>query len=300
MTEFRAEPASHSTHVLAEGPVWVPETSSLIWIDVERGTVLEGRIADGAILVTRQLDFAGRVGAAVRGDDGSLLVAAHDRLVLVAPDGERLEGPRLVASDVNSRSNDGACDPDGRFLVGTLALDDREGDEFLYRLEHDGSLTVMDSDLTLSNGIAWSPDGTLLYSTDTVPGIVWVRDYDATTGEYGPRREHLHIEDGSPDGICVDAEGHLWVAIWGAGEVRSFTPEGRPGDTVGVPAPHVSSVAFVGDRLDRLLITTASRDLSADERLRHPHAGRLFLADVHARGIPTTPWSSAARSAFDH
>lgn len=297
MTEFRAEPVSQNTHVLAEGPVWVRETSSLIWIDIERGTVYEGRIEGGAITVTRQLDFDGRVGAAVPGDDGSILVAAHDRLVMVTPDGERIDGPTLVASGVDGRANDGACDPDGRFLVGTLALDDREGEEYLYRLEHDGSLTVIDADLTLSNGIAWSPDGRLLYSTDTIPGAIWVRDYDASTGEYGPRRKHLQIEDGYPDGICVDAAGFLWIAIWGAGEVRSFTPDGRAGDTVSVPAPHASSVAFVGDDLDRLLITTASRDLTAAERLQYPDAGRLFLADVGVSGVPTTRWSSSALAA---
>ena len=288
---FTARPASRSRHVLAEGPVWMPETSEVLWIDVERGSVHIGRIVDGIVEQARQLDFDGRVGAAVPGDRGSLLVAAHDRLVIVGPDGARRDGPILVAPGVASRSNDGGCDPDGRFLVGTLALDDRTGQEFLYRLEHDGSLTVLDSDLTLSNGLAWSPDGRLLYSTDTVPGVIWVRDYDPESGATGPRRRHLHIEQGFPDGICVDSRGFLWVAIWGEGEVRSFTPAGEPSDTVRVPAPHVSSVAFVGDGLDRLLITTASRDLDEDGLLRHPDAGRLFLADVGVTGAPTTAWS---------
>ncbi|GAA3860591.1 hypothetical protein GCM10022381_01280 [Leifsonia kafniensis] len=294
MTEFRATPASHTSHVLAEGPVWNPATSSVLWVDVEEGSVFEGRIADGTVELTRQLDFDGRVGAAVPADDGSLLVAAHDRLVVVSSDGDRFDGPALIATGVLSRANDGACDPAGRFVVGTLALDEREGEEFLYRLEDDGSLVALDSDLTLSNGIAWSPGGTVLYSTDTIPGIIWARDYDVETGAVGARRQHLHIQDGFPDGICVDARGYLWVAIWGAGEVRSFSPAGIPSDTVRVAAPHVSSVAFVGDGLDRLLITTAARDLSAAERLVYPDAGRLFLADVQTTGTPTTPWAASA------
>jgi sugar lactone lactonase YvrE len=291
---FTATSASTGRHLLAEGPVWVAETSSLLWIDVERGTVFEGHLTDGHIDVDQQFQFDGRVGAAARGDDGSLLVATHDRLVVVEPGGERRGGPRLIPSGVDSRSNDGAVDPAGRFLVGTLALDGRESEESLYRLEHDGVLTTLDSDLTLSNGIAWSPDGTTMYSTDTVPGIIWARDYDVATGQVGQRRRHLHIEDGFPDGICVDSRGSLWVAIWGAGEVRSFTPAGIPGDTVRVPAPHVSSVAFVGDALNQLLITTASRDVSPAEQLDYPDAGRLFLAHVGVTGLPTALWSASA------
>ncbi|MBG6106438.1 SMP-30/gluconolactonase/LRE family protein [Frigoribacterium sp. CG_9.8] len=294
MTVFDAVRASSERHVLAEGPVWVADSSQLIWIDVEEGTVFLGRIRGAQIEQTQRFDFDGRVGAAVPGTDGSLLVAAQDRLVVIAADGSRIDGPLIVADGVDSRSNDGAVDPAGRFLVGTLALDGREGQESLYRWERDGSLTTIDSDLTLSNGLVWSPDGTLMYSTDTVPGIIWVRDYDAVSGVCGARRQFVHIEHGYPDGICVDARGHLWVAIWGAGEVRSFDPYGVAGNTVTVPVPHVSSVAFVGDDLDWLLITTASRDLSPVELADYPGAGFLFLANVGVTGTPTTLWDCAA------
>jgi sugar lactone lactonase YvrE len=292
---FEALPASSRRHILAEGPVWVTETGTILWIDVEAGHVFEGRLEGDRVEESWKLDFDGRIGAAVPGVDGSVLVATTDHLVVVAPDGERLEGPVIVPLGLRSRSNDGACDPAGRFLVGTLALDDREGDERLYRVEDDGSLTTLDSDLALSNGLGWSPDGTLFYSTDTTPGVIWVRDYDAETGVTGPRREHLRIEGGHPDGLCVDSRGYLWVAIWGGGEVRSFSPDGTPGATVTVPCPHPSSVAFVGDDLDTLLITTASRDLSEAELVRYPDAGRLFLARVGATGTPTFPWSASWR-----
>jgi sugar lactone lactonase YvrE len=292
MTYFTAVPLRGERHILAEGPVWIAETSSVLWVDVERGRVFEGVLTEGAIEQTARLDFPGRVGAAVRGDDGSLLVATERRLVIVAPDGTRTDGPAVVADGIASRVNDGACDPLGRFVIGTLALDEREGTERLLRVGHDGSLTVIDSDLTLSNGLAWSPDGSLLYSTDSVPGVIWVRDYDAASGKFGTRREHLRFGDGSPDGICVDVRGHLWVAIWGAGEVRSFDPDGVAGDTVRVAAPHVSSVAFVGDDRELLLITTASRDLDASELPAYPNAGRLFLVDVGVAGAPTTRWNA--------
>jgi sugar lactone lactonase YvrE len=281
--------------VLSEGPVWVAETSTILWIDVELGSVFGGRLEGGLVEESWKLDFEGRVGAAVPAVDGSLLVATANRVVVVTPSGSRLNGPVIVAPGVERRTNDGACDPAGRFLVGTLPLDDRTSQDFLYRVEDDGSLTTIDSDLTLSNGLGWSPDGRLLYSTDTIPGTIWVRDYDAATGAIGPRRQHLQIEDGSPDGLCVDASGNLWVAIWGSGEVRSFSPDGELAGTVNVPCPHPSSVAFVGDGLDRLLVTTASRDLSEAELRQYPDAGRLFLADVETTGTPTFAWSASWR-----
>jgi sugar lactone lactonase YvrE len=275
--------------------VWVARTSTVLWIDVEAGSVFAGRLVGGRVEESLRLDFDGRVGAAVPGADGSLLVATHDRLVVVAPGGDRLDGAVLVPADQFSRSNDGKCDPAGRFLVGTMAMDGRVGGDRLYRVEDDGSLTTLDSDLTLSNGLGWSPDGSLFYSTDSVQGIVWVRDYDVPTGATGPRLAHLRFEGGVPDGLCVDSRGYLWVAIWGAGEVRSFAPDGELVATVKVPAPHTSSVAFIGDALDTLLITTASRDLDAAERRRYPDAGRLFLADVGATGTPIVPWSESWR-----
>jgi sugar lactone lactonase YvrE len=290
---FEARVASSRRNVLSEGPVWVAETSTVLWIDVEVGSVFEGRLEGGVVEESWKLDFEGRVGAAVPGVDGSLLVATANRLVVVPSSGGRLDGPVIVAPGVERRTNDGACDPAGRFLVGTLPLDDRMSQDFLYRVEDDGSLTTIDSDLALSNGLGWSPDGRLLYSTDTIPGTIWVRDYDSATGEMGPRREHLQIEDGSPDGLCVDANGNLWVAIWGSGEVRSFSHEGDLVATVSVPCPHPSSVAFIGDNLELLLITSASRDLSEAELRQYPDAGRLFLADVETTGTPTFAWSAS-------
>jgi sugar lactone lactonase YvrE len=281
--------------------VWVAETSTILWVDIEAGNVFEGRLDSGRtnertserIEESWKLDFDGLVGAAVPGVNGDVLVATHDRLVVVAPSGERHDGPAIVPDGQLSRANDGKCDPAGRFLVGTMALDERESSDRLYRVEDDGSLTTVDSDLTLSNGLGWSPDGSLFYNTDSIQGVIWRRDYDARTGATGLRREFLRFADGSPDGLCIDSRGNVWVAVWGAGEVRSYTPDGDLVAIVKVAAPHTSSVAFVGDSLDTLLITTASRDLDDAERRRYPDAGRLFLAHVSATGTPVSPWSES-------
>jgi sugar lactone lactonase YvrE len=199
--------------------------------------------------------------------------------------------PSIVPADKNSRLNDGAFAPAGRFLVGSVPLDAREREECLYQISQDGSVAIVDDDLTLSNGLAWSPDGSVLYSVDTTPGIVQARPHDAATGNGGGRAAVLRLGDGSPDGLCVDTDGNLWVAIWGAGEVRCYTPAGDRRATVTAPAPHTSSVAFVGSARDTLVITTARDELSSARRV--PFSGHLFIAHVYATGVPTTPWSAS-------
>lgn len=297
MTEYDAHVASEPRHILAEGPVWNAASGTVIWVDVVRGTVFEGTFSAGApsgalLSVRREWQFDGAVGAAVPGPDGSLLVAGQDRLVVVAADSTRTDGPLIVEAGDPSRSNDGAVDPAGRLLIGTMAFDELGGHDHLFLVEDDGSLRTLDTDLNISNGIAWSPDGRTMYNSDTIPGIIWARDYDAATATIGERRELFRV-GGNSDGICVDARGFIWVAAWGSGEARCYSPDGSLVDVVRVPAPHVSSVCFVGEGLDRLLITTASRDLDAAALARHPDAGRLFIADVGVAGIPTASWSGS-------
>jgi sugar lactone lactonase YvrE len=305
MITHTAQPASATRHQLAEGPVWDAPQERLLWVDIAAAEVHEGRL-EGHRVVTSRIhhlseadDEDNTVGAVVPALDGRLLVAGHRGLHILAPDGHDGDQLQVVAPHVRSRLNDGACDPAGRFLVGTMSLDGRAGAESLLRLEDDGGLTPLDSDLTLANGLAWSPDGRLLYTVDSVPGVVWVREYDTGSGRCGERREALRVTGGLPDGLCVDADGNLWLAVWGAGQVLHLAPDGRLLGVVEVPAPNTTSVAFVGHDLDLLLITTASTGLAEPESARFPDSGRLFVADVGVRGLPSTPWNGAIRT-FSH
>jgi sugar lactone lactonase YvrE len=195
-------------------------------------------------------------------------------------------GRRLLPRASGRRLNDGKPDPAGRFVVGTLSLTgDASSSEELFVVRAEG-LDRIDADLTLSNGLAWSADGGTLYSVDTNRRVVFRRPWSVADGTWGERTTHLSFATGYPDGICLDAEEHLWAAMWGLGEVRRYAPDGALVTTISVPAPHTSSVAFAGPDLDVLVITTASRDLAGDDLARHPAAGALFTVRPGVRGLP--------------
>lgn len=290
-----ALPATAESFQLAEGPVWDTARERLLWVDILGGAVLEGTLDGNHIDVTGRHVFDGMVGAVAVSEDGTLLVAAQEHLVVIRPDGTRENGPRLIGSGQPRRLNDGSTDPAGRFLVGSLSLAEPSECEVLLRLEDDWSITQVDTDLTLSNGLAWSSDGGLMYSVDSLRNTVFIREYDPRTGVVGPRRTHLQLQDGVPDGIALDAEDHLWVAVWGAGEVRRFTPTGSLVDRVTVPAPHTSCVAFAGDDLQTLIITTATEGLSAEQRQAHPYSGRLFTTRLDVPGLPVPTWAGPTK-----
>lgn len=294
MVTRAAVPATVEAFQLGEGPVWDAARHRLLWVDILAGEVLEGALDRDRVEVVRRHRFGGMVGAVAVADDGTLLVAAQEHLVVLAPDGTRQDGPRIVPQGERRRLNDAGTDPAGRFLVGTLALEGSSEDEVLVRLELDGGLTQLDSDLTLSNGLAWSADGTRMYSVDTLRRTVFVRDYDAESGVVGERRVHL-VVDGLPDGIALDAADHLWVAVWGAGQLRRYAPDGALVDRLAVPAPHTTSVAFAGPDLRTLVVTTGAAELDDEQRRGHPHSGRLFTARLDVPGLPLPTWSGVSR-----
>lgn len=286
--------ATEESFRLGEGPVWDGARHQLWWVDILGRAVLRGRLDGRRIDVLERLEFDdGMIGAVAVADDGGLLVAAQEHLLRVTADGARVHGPRVLPAGAGRRLNDGAVDPAGRFLVGSLSLGERTDRETLVRLEPDGSLSELDGDLGLSNGLAWSADGRTMFSVDTLRGTVFVRDYDVTTGAVGPRRTHLTFDDGTPghpDGITLDAEDHLWVAMWGGGEVRRFAPDGTLVSRLEVPAPNTTSVAFAGADLRTLVITTARHELTEEQLADFPDAGRLFTVRTDVPGQPMPTW----------
>jgi sugar lactone lactonase YvrE len=282
--------ATADTFVLAEGPVWDPLHRLVRWVDIRRGLVLGGVLGtDGSIAVVERIAFAGTMGAIALSASGTWIGANGDDLVEIA-DGEIMRRIPILRSAGARRFNDGKPDARGRFLVGTLSLSGPSETEQLLLVETDGSWRVIDDDLTLSNGVAWSADGTRLYSADTMRQRVYARPYDAATGEAGTREVLIETAEGYPDGLCVDAADHLWLAMWGIGQVRRYSPAGELVQVIEVPAPHVSSVAFAGPLLETLVITTASDELTSEQLEAYPLSGRLFTAVPDVTGFPLPPW----------
>jgi sugar lactone lactonase YvrE len=297
VTDYVARLASATQHELSEGPRWDDATATVSWVDIVQGHVFRGVVDADGVTGERILDLPDTVGAAVPASDGGFLVAAHDRVVHVAHDGARHLSTPVVDRGLKLRLNDAAVDPAGRLLVGSLALDHRAGSAALFRLEPDGTTTMLRDGMNLSNGIGWSPDGTTLYVNDSVPGTVWAADYDVASGEPSAWRPFVSELHGAPDGLVVDADGCVWVAEWNGSRVTCFSPTGEVRHVVHVPVPHVTAVAFVGPQRDRLLITSARDELEPERREQFPLSGRLFLADVDAVGLPTSRWTVAVDGA---
>ena len=279
--------ATGISHFLAEGPTWDPIRGRILWVDIMAGTVYQGRLVyGGGIDIEAKVDFPDTAGAVAVSAVGEWLVPGTHRLYTRGIDGEIAAGPVLV--DVEDRRfNDGKPDPAGRFVVGTKG----PGDEQLIQVAGDGAVTVLDHDLTLSNGLAWSRDGRTLYTVDTLSRRIHVRDYDPPTGATGERRVFLEITQGYPDGMTIDSDDHLWVALWGEGCVIRIAPDGTIVGRVNVPAPHASCPVFAGPDLDTLVITTATEGLSPDDLAAHPLSGRLFTVKTGHRGIHPNLWA---------
>ncbi len=281
-------------HELAESPRWDVATGTMSWVDIPAGRLTVARpLPDAQLEILRTLDLDGPVGCAFRLGDARFLLAMGRRLGFVSALGDVTTSRDLLPE--HQRFNDGVIDPAGRLIVGSTSRDPagpHEGN-VLVRLEHDGAVTTLDDGLGISNGLAFSPDGRTLYSVDSAAGDIYARDYDAETGAVGPRRVAVHIDDEGvePDGLAVDADGGLWVALWGGGAVRRYTPDGTLDRELAIDAPHVTAIAFIGSHLQHALVTTAMRDLDEDARARFPDAGRLVVvSDLGATGLPAYRW----------
>ena len=272
---MRAERVTDSVAYHAEGPAWSQRWGGLRWVDMLAGDVLS-LTPDGTV----RRRHVGTVAAAVRPRrDGGAVIAVERGFILEGADGA-LTPLDPVWSDPGVRMNEGGCDPDGRFWCGSMAYDRRPGGAALYRLDPDHSVDRVLEGVTVSNGLEWSPDGSLAYYVDTATHRVDVFDYDRATGLTG-RRPFVRLDDGErPDGLTVDATGGVWVALNGSGVVRRWSADGAPDEVVELPTRQVTACTFGGPGLDQLFVTTSREGMAPDD---DPVAGSLFRADV---GVP--------------
>jgi sugar lactone lactonase YvrE len=284
---LEAEVAVPAGCELGEGPVWDAARGLLVWVDIFAGHV---HAIDPETGVRTWFDAGDPVGAVGLTRSGRLVLALADGFALADHDGQRLTRvPGFSVDRAVIRFNDGKPDPWGNFCAGTMAWDE-QGDPpgSLYRLGPDGTVTELFGDVGLSNGLDWSDDRRIFYYADSNSGGVDVFDTDPDTGALSGRRRFVSVEtaDGIPDGLTLDAEGCLWLAVWDSGELRRYTPDGRLDTVVRLPARQVTSAAFGGRDLGTLYITSARDGYTEADLREQPHAGDIFACTPGVTGRP--------------
>lgn len=267
--------ATTERYSLAEGILWDDRADLAVWVDIHNGDLVRDLDAPVAL----HLDDS--VGAVALAEDGGYLVAGRTRLITVAPDGTVSHGPDLLDDHPTSRFNDGIVDPEGRFIIGTAPIGERTDDEVLLRISPDGRVETLRSEITLSNGLAFTSDGTLLH----------VDTYAKTVSAYSNGIWVTVLDDftGHPDGITVDSEDRIWVAQYGAGLVQRFSFEGEVLETVTISTPEATCVGFVPQGL--AITSGAESATDAD-------AGAIFLAEVSTTGLPEHRWAGSTTRPF--
>lgn len=277
----RAERITSPLAYHGEGPFWDSRNDRLLCMDVLAGTI----VAVDSVGVLRRSPVPGRAATVIRHRADSGFVIATEHGVVLADDGlTTFESLAEVVKNPTVRSNDGGCDPLGAFVIGTMSYDEQPDGGAVYRVTPDGQVTEILAPVSISNGIQWSADGSRVFYIDTPTRRVDVFNVDPRTGAWSDRRTHILIDGmpGFPDGMAIDEEDGLWIAMWGAGTVLCYDNSGRHVDTITVPGvSQVSSCTFGGDERKILYITTSRKGLNAS---REPDAGAVFSAQTAVRG----------------
>jgi sugar lactone lactonase YvrE len=267
---------------LGESPVWDERTGTLYAVDILRGAIVRFDPRSGGAETVAVLGDL--VGAIALRRDGGLVAATGTTIALLDERSNATIAAKLTKAD-GLRFNDGACDAQGRFWIGTMGRKEAPGGGTLYR--HDGrGLTPMVASVSISNGIDWSADGTRMYYIDSATRRVDVFTFAAEDGTLSDRRIFAALDAGEsqPDGLTVDADDHVWVALWDGSAVHRYRPDGVLDRVIEVPVSRPTSCAFGGDDLGDLYITSARTGLTPEQLEAQPYAGGVLLLRPGVRG----------------
>ena len=296
-TKPEVDRVGEQTDTLGESPVWCPIQQALYWVDIRAPAVRRFDYASGRIVTWTMPDLVGSLAVA---DDGRLVVSLTRMLALFDPaTGALTEIARPSQIGQDQRFNDGKCDPQGRFWVGTMNNVTRAPEGTLYRLGPDATLTPTLSGIRIPNSLAWSPDGRTMYFSDSLLHTIYAFAFDPTTGAISDRRVFAKtIAPAIPDGATVDRESCLWCAEYDGWRVTRYRPDGQVDRTIELPVQRPTSYAFGGPNLDILYVTTATQRLTAAELAGLPLAGALLALRPGVCGIaePRYAQQKAARA----
>ena len=290
METWKATSLNNTKLVLGEGAIWSTERKLFFYVDIEGQKV---GLVDPVSGMTKQRQLQEKVGTVVPAEDGRLILGLENSISIFDFDSEELQELIKLEPEIQTnRSNDGKCDAAGRFWIGTMNKEAKGAVGNLYCF--DGKeLKKMIPKRKVSNGICWSADNTKMYYVDSFDYNIKAYDFDLETGAISNERIIVEMKEPgfTPDGMTIDEQGMLWVAMWGEGTVNRYNP--LTGELVGkveINAPHVSSCAFGGASMTQLLITTASAGLNEEQLKQFPESGTLFLVDVGIKGTQMHPF----------
>lgn len=282
---MRPENVAKVCNVIGEGPRWNAAEQRLYWVDfIENQNIHSWHPATQELRTHRTDAPVTALGFRRTGD---LIVATGGQIATFSVTTGRLSGFTPVDERPSMRLNDGAVDAAGRFWVGSMHSEKQsEPHGSLYRWDPDGTLHTMDTGITVSNGLGWSPDHRTFYFIDTFRRVVYAYDYSSAMGTIGNRRVFVRTveADGYPDGLAVDAEGHVLVAFWGGWKIVRYDPDGKQEREIRFPVANPTACAFGGPDLDELYVTTARLALTPAQLAEQPMAGDLFRVRLNVRG----------------
>ena len=290
-----AQPVGDTTGELGEGPRWDPSINSLFWVDVRARTLFQSKWASRTLTTIESRIFPGEVSCAIpiSNRPGELILPCAGSLLRIDETGS-IVTLGIIEPDDRLQLNDAACDNRGRLWVGTFGRKGEREVGSLFKVDVDGTVTKAFEHISLSNGIGWSPDGQRMYYVDSVTGQIDLFDYDLDHGLAIGRRRFVSLADGPglPDGLVVDTDGGVWVAIWDRAVVLRFSADGTLTHRVDLPVARPTACCFGGEDLRTLFITSAWAELPREERLAQPFAGRIFCCeDLPFGGLPTSPYA---------
>lgn len=271
--------------ILGEGTIWHPDENRLYWVDIE-GQKLH--VYNPETRTDIEFETNDRIGTVVPVASGGMLVALQNGIYYFDSSTGSFHFINNPLPEKNIRFNDGKCDPAGRFWVGSMHLSQTKGAAALYRMNSDSAIHEVLKEVTVSNGILWTLDKKTMFYIDSPLRRIDAFDYNDTTGAISNRRIIITIPDGlgDPDGMSIDIEGKLWVALWGGYCVCRFDPDtSELLQKIEVPAPNVASCAFGGKNLDILYISTAREGMSAKQLIEYPLSGGIFSAEPGISGL---------------
>lgn len=274
---------------LAECPFWDSAEGALYWIDILGPSFNRLNPDTGA---TVEMLVPDKIGSAVPGGDGRVLLALETGLWLMDAN---MSFRRLAQPDFdNTHFNDGKCDPQGRFWVGSRSSDGSLGKGSLYRVDCDETVVEMAKEFDVCNGLGWSPDGTIFYIVDTVPRLLYRYDFDPLTGAIANRRILYDFANmaGKPDGLAIDRAGNIWCAMWDGWGITVISPDGARIGWVDTPCPRPTSCAFGGMDGHTLFVTSASFGLDPADETKFGLSGQIMAFRSPIAGTPVSSFGS--------